>query len=34
VKIAAGPLEYEPIKRRGALFADPWGNLFEIIQDA
>jgi catechol 2,3-dioxygenase-like lactoylglutathione lyase family enzyme len=33
VKIVAGPLEYEPIKRRGALFADPWGNLFEIIQD-
>lgn len=34
VKVIAGPLEYEPIKRRGALFADPWGNLFEIIQDA
>jgi catechol 2,3-dioxygenase-like lactoylglutathione lyase family enzyme len=34
VKIVAGPLEYEPIRRRGALFSDPWGNLFEIIQDA
>jgi catechol 2,3-dioxygenase-like lactoylglutathione lyase family enzyme len=34
VKIVVGPLEHGPIKRRGALFADPWGNLFEIIQDA
>lgn len=33
VHIVAGPLEYEPIQRRGAFFADPWGNLFEIIQD-
>jgi catechol 2,3-dioxygenase-like lactoylglutathione lyase family enzyme len=27
IKIVAGPLEYKPIKRRGARFADPWGNL-------
>ncbi|AWB25770.1 MULTISPECIES: VOC family protein [Alphaproteobacteria] len=34
VTIVAGPLEYEPIRRRGGFFADPWGNLIEIIQDA
>lgn len=34
VKIVFGPVEYEPIRRRGAFFADPWGNLIELIQDA
>jgi len=33
VTIVAGPLDYGPIKRRGGFFTDPWGNLFEIIQD-
>lgn len=33
VNIVSGPIEYEPIRRRGAFFADPWGNLFELIQD-
>jgi glyoxylase-like metal-dependent hydrolase (beta-lactamase superfamily II) len=34
VTIVAGPLEYEPIRRRGGFFANPWGKLTEIIQDA
>jgi glyoxylase I family protein len=33
VEIVSGRLEYEPIARRGAFFSDPWGNLFELIQD-
>lgn len=32
VNVIAGPMDFPEIKRRGAFFLDPWGNLFEIIQ--
>lgn len=32
VKIVAGPMDFVEIKRRGAFFEDPWGNLIELNQ--
>src|SRR5262249_5418965 len=32
VNVIAGPMDFSEIRRRGAFFLDPWGNLFELNQ--
>ena len=31
--VIAGPMDFGEIRRRGAFFLDPWGNLFELTHD-
>ncbi|MGH2940139.1 MAG: VOC family protein [Solirubrobacterales bacterium] len=33
VAVVAGPLDYEELGQRAAFVADPWGNLFELLED-